>query len=181
PGDQHVALLTGTSQEVQVPDVEEVECSCCVTDPHGVLLLLTPTRSEERRVGKAGRGSRRASPHETHATDATAQPLRHPPPHVSPCSSVAPLVGCFFFFSSRRRHTISKRDWSSDVCSSDLPGDQHVALLTGTSQEVQVPDVEEVECSCCVTDPHGVLLLLTPTALTCRAHMESLPGKERKR
>src|SRR5207249_9503872 len=23
-------------------------------------------------------------------------------------------------FSSRRRHTISKRDWSSDVCSSDL-------------------------------------------------------------
>src|SRR5699024_11462953 len=28
---------------------------------------------------------------------------------------------CSFFFSSRRRHTISKRDWSSDVCSSDLP------------------------------------------------------------
>src|SRR5207249_2394807 len=28
-----------------------------------------------------------------------------------------PLV---FFFSSRRRHTRSKRDWSSDVCSSDL-------------------------------------------------------------
>src|SRR5215204_6686258 len=27
---------------------------------------------------------------------------------------------CFFFFSSRRRHTISLCDWSSDVCSSDL-------------------------------------------------------------
>src|SRR5699024_11963513 len=27
---------------------------------------------------------------------------------------------CGFFFSSRRRHTRSKRDWSSDVCSSDL-------------------------------------------------------------
>src|SRR5215510_2705235 len=26
----------------------------------------------------------------------------------------------FFFFSSRRRHTIWPRDWSSDVCSSDL-------------------------------------------------------------
>src|SRR5699024_11620976 len=25
-----------------------------------------------------------------------------------------------FLFSSRRRHTRSKRDWSSDVCSSDL-------------------------------------------------------------
>src|SRR5207342_2818433 len=27
---------------------------------------------------------------------------------------------CFFFFSSRRRHTRFSRDWSSDVCSSDL-------------------------------------------------------------
>src|SRR5690606_40990001 len=26
----------------------------------------------------------------------------------------------FFFFSSRRRHTRFSRDWSSDVCSSDL-------------------------------------------------------------
>src|SRR5437868_10488045 len=32
------------------------------------------------------------------------------------------IVGTLFdfFFSSRRRHTRSKRDWSSDVCSSDL-------------------------------------------------------------
>src|SRR5207245_3191746 len=28
----------------------------------------------------------------------------------------------FFFFSSRRRHTRCYRDWSSDVCSSDLDG-----------------------------------------------------------
>src|SRR5439155_13037730 len=27
---------------------------------------------------------------------------------------------CYFFFSSRRRHTRWPRDWSSDVCSSDL-------------------------------------------------------------
>src|SRR5436190_12696210 len=31
----------------------------------------------------------------------------------------APMV-LIFFFSSRRRHTISLCDWSSDVCSSDL-------------------------------------------------------------
>src|SRR2546422_8023730 len=30
------------------------------------------------------------------------------------------LASCFFFFSSRRRHTRCSRDWSSDVCSSDL-------------------------------------------------------------
>src|SRR5215203_6862329 len=29
--------------------------------------------------------------------------------------------GGFFFFSGRRRHTRYWRDWSSDVCSSDLP------------------------------------------------------------
>src|SRR5436305_11318469 len=29
-------------------------------------------------------------------------------------------VGSDFFFSSRRRHTRCGRDWSSDVCSSDL-------------------------------------------------------------
>src|SRR2546429_9595061 len=30
------------------------------------------------------------------------------------------FVFIFFFFSSRRRHTRCSRDWSSDVCSSDL-------------------------------------------------------------
>src|SRR5690606_40517579 len=30
------------------------------------------------------------------------------------------LFSCVFFFSSRRRHTRFSRDWSSDVCSSDL-------------------------------------------------------------
>src|SRR5207247_5188294 len=32
----------------------------------------------------------------------------------------------FFFFSSRRRHTRSTRDWSSDVCSSDLSFDEQI-------------------------------------------------------
>src|SRR5690606_38580192 len=30
------------------------------------------------------------------------------------------LLSGFFFFSSRRRHTRFSRDWSSDVCSSDI-------------------------------------------------------------
>src|SRR5438045_6031232 len=33
------------------------------------------------------------------------------------------IVNFFFFFSSRRRHTRCLSDWSSDVCSSDLPVD----------------------------------------------------------
>src|SRR2546422_7047772 len=41
-------------------------------------------------------------------------------------------TGCdFFFFSSRRRHTRCSRDWSSDVCSSDLkPSTSSVRLTT---------------------------------------------------
>src|SRR6266436_7397836 len=36
----------------------------------------------------------------------------------------------FFFFSSRRRHTRCSRDWSSDVCSSDLGATN---LVTGVA------------------------------------------------
>src|SRR5947209_19097177 len=39
---------------------------------------------------------------------------------MSNCSFILTYVCCFFFFSSRRRHTRYWRDWSSDVCSSDL-------------------------------------------------------------
>src|SRR5439155_8121437 len=38
------------------------------------------------------------------------------------------LLLVLFFFSSRRRHTRWPRDWSSDVCSSDLMGSRPPAL-----------------------------------------------------
>src|SRR5699024_12010135 len=46
----------------------------------------------------------------------------------------------FFFLSSRRRHTRSKRDWSSDVCSSDLSSvlpviKEEYVKLTGSTEE----------------------------------------------
>src|SRR5699024_11637842 len=49
-----------------------------------------------------------------------------------------------FFFSSRRRHTRSKRDWSSDVCSSDLQvlsASPHLLILVhdfGTGSIVRI-------------------------------------------
>src|SRR5579871_6686734 len=43
----------------------------------------------------------------------------------------------FFFFSSRRRHTRSLRDWSSDVCSSDLTmNGQYPASGSGSYMKV---------------------------------------------
>src|SRR5207245_6352426 len=45
----------------------------------------------------------------------------------------APVSLCLaFFFSSRRRHTICYRDWSSDVCSSDLT---QTRLTSGADNE----------------------------------------------
>src|SRR2546422_4304391 len=41
----------------------------------------------------------------------------------------------YFFFSSRRRHTRCSRDWSSDVCSSDLePLKCWCQALSGTAK-----------------------------------------------
>src|SRR6266511_5351891 len=55
-------------------------------------------------------------------------------------------IRLFFFFSSRRRHTRFSRDWSSDVCSSDLGRDHVVAyeselLAYGTERLSSLPGV----------------------------------------
>src|SRR5260370_23633798 len=55
----------------------------------------------------------------------------------------------FFFFSSRRRHTRFKCDWSSDVCSSDL----FWAVGSG-AQRVETKDGNALRG----TDPFGALL-----------------------
>src|SRR5699024_12004196 len=53
---------------------------------------------------------------------------------------VAQSIG--FLFSSRRRHTRSKRDWSSDVCSSDLEttDDGERADLYEQAQQIVLED-----------------------------------------
>src|SRR5699024_11700875 len=50
-----------------------------------------------------------------------------------------------FFFSSRRRHTRSKRDWSSDVCSSDLGGGGRDMQVNGQFQ----PTIVAFCCNWC--------------------------------
>src|SRR2546422_2205474 len=49
------------------------------------------------------------------------------------CVRIA-LYRCVFFFSSRRRHTRCSRDWSSDVCSSDLPAFHDWNALNNTEE-----------------------------------------------
>src|SRR2546429_4131441 len=45
------------------------------------------------------------------------------------CRGSSSLSSSIFFFSSRRRHTRCSRDWSSDVCSSDLLSPKHLPAL----------------------------------------------------
>src|SRR5207247_7181450 len=52
------------------------------------------------------------------------------------------------FFSSRRRHTRSTRDWSSDVCSSDLAafGDPDILLARLCLQQLERPPGNLIVC-----------------------------------
>src|SRR5271168_55821 len=89
-------------------------------------------RSEERRVGKECRS--RWSPYHskkktTPGQEQNAGGLQHSFNAASAHScgfryhrrvERCAFACLCFFFSSRRRHTISYGDWSSDVCSSDL-------------------------------------------------------------
>src|SRR3712207_9523963 len=52
------------------------------------------------------------------------------------------VLYCCFFFSSRRRHTRYWRDWSSDVCSSDL-------------RSPRLGDRRVVPHGACLPDPRG--------------------------
>src|SRR2546421_747234 len=69
---------------------------------------------------------------------------------------VAGVQTCAFFFSSRRRHTRSDRDWSSDVCSSDLRQplndeisskflDRYIETLDGLHLHFLESDLEEFD------------------------------------
>src|SRR5207302_8319127 len=65
----------------------------------------------------------------------------------------------YFFFSSRRRHTRFSRDWSSDVCSSDLYRER---ILT----QIYQPDfvcfekiIVELKAVSILTDEHRAQLL----------------------
>src|SRR3712207_2947495 len=46
---------------------------------------------------------------------------------------------CIFFFSSRRRHTRYWRDWSSDVCSSDLTSPKVQAVIGARLAQLSEP------------------------------------------
>src|SRR5579871_4500402 len=100
------------------------------------------SRSEERRVGKECR-SRWSRYHENKETARICESDTHMAVVETERHGQVLVVRRNrperFFLSSRRRHTRSLRDWSSDVCSSDLAtsvGDEDrvVAEAVGTAR-----------------------------------------------
>src|SRR5690606_40169692 len=53
-------------------------------------------------------------------------------------ATLPPLASGFFFFSRRRRHPRFPRDWSSDVCSSDLVNAKVYTVQIGEGDDARV-------------------------------------------
>src|SRR5215813_15554353 len=70
-------------------------------------------------------------------------------------------MSLFFFFSSRRRHTRCGRDWSSDVCSSDLGDRVHAEVL-------QLADSGDVEADLRDLARRQLKLVMQPRVLQLR-------------
>src|SRR3989442_13022853 len=70
-----------------------------------------------------------------------------------------------FFFSSRRRHTRCGRDWSSDVCSSDLlERDQRAPIFLHLVPAYQEPDIAgTLRALCASRYPHANLHVVVVT------------------
>src|SRR5256884_1666983 len=66
-------------------------------------------------------------------------------------SNLRVMTGDVFFFSSRRRHTRCSRDWSSDVCSSDLG-------LSGIMHASPPVDLQQTDSYFVVAHLHYVLI-----------------------
>src|SRR6267378_3609480 len=80
------------------------------------------------------------------------------------CMPSASGLMSFFFFSSRRRHTRSLRDWSSDLCSSDLEQGGIACVLA----DKNMPGMDGIEMLRRVREaqPHCAFIVMTGYAST---------------
>src|SRR2546422_6508035 len=78
----------------------------------------------------------------------------------------------FFFFSSRRRHTRCSRDWSSDVCSSDLSAAAYGMLGWKGPHSKQDGYRHRAEAEARVADPEAVVTILERLGFTVSLRIE---------
>src|SRR5690606_39793420 len=87
----------------------------------------------------------------------------------------------YFFFSSRRRHTRFSRDWSSDVCSSDLASFQLVSMLPDTRFRIALSVGLYTEWQAVLTRPEHLPPGATAAdALAFLRYLASIRSEERR-
>src|SRR5438045_6676887 len=90
---------------------------------------------------------------------------------------------CFFFFSSRRRHTRCLSDWSSDVCSSDLPRCSFASAkgpsVVSTSP-LDTRTTDAVSASCRARSEEHTSELQSLRHLVCRLLLEKKKEKDKR-
>src|SRR5690606_40830540 len=90
-----------------------------------------------------------------------------------------------FFFSSRRRHTRFSRDWSSDVCSSDLASGFllfGIALIYGATGSFDMAVIHEAGMSAGVEDWFYIGITMVSVAMLFKIRSEERRvGKECRR
>src|SRR6266436_763349 len=72
-----------------------------------------------------------------------------------------------FFFSSRRRHTRCSRDWSSDVCSSDLSS----SVINGSGTRLTITECPETDVATFLVLMRCASKILLIALATCGASM----------
>src|SRR5260370_30140773 len=83
----------------------------------------------------------------------------------------------YFFFSSRRRHTRFKCDWSSDVCSSDLTPENAILILVGDFDATSMQrSAEKVFGNWTGKKPAALESAKPPVPKGRRVYLVDLPG-----
>src|SRR5690625_5769607 len=82
-----------------------------------------------------------------------------------------------FFFSSRRRHTRWPRDWSSDVCSSDLRGG---CPVSGHLHDGYLPDSAEANHQAVLPDYVLVIVVNIIHDILQDSELGPGPGSDRQ-
>src|SRR4030042_3290622 len=78
------------------------------------------------------------------------------------------------FFSSRRRHTRCSRDWSSDVCSSDLAGVTQEVMRQALQQAREARFQVLEEMSRAISEPRDSLSPYAPRIITIRVPVDKI-------
>src|SRR5699024_11573560 len=93
--------------------------------------------------------------------------------------------------SSRRRHTISKRDWSSDVCSSDLVEEdksygikkiaEPVGIVGAVIPTTNPTSTAIFKCLICLKTRNAIIISPHPRAKKCTIEAAKVVRSEERR